>query len=94
MDEKIVNILLDLLNESKSNGIIFKEMNHRFELMDKRFESMDKRLEKLEEHAIRTNAAIGELRISVMRLADELLNVYEMEKRLKIVENIVLNKAS
>lgn len=80
MDEKIVNILLDLLNESK--------------ITNQKFDSMDKRLEKLEKHAIKTNAAIGELRISVMRLADELLRVHEIDNRLRKVENKVFNIAS
>lgn len=80
MRKKLTNILSDLLNESK--------------ITNKRLESIEKRVENLEENSYKTNAAIGELRIFVMPLADELLNIYQMDLRLKVIENRVLNKAS
>lgn len=46
----------------------------------------NKRLARLEDHQIKTNLAIGELRLSVMRLADEIKVVHDLEHRVSAIE--------
>jgi hypothetical protein len=46
----------------------------------------NRRLERLENQMVNNNAAIGELRISVMRLADEILIVHDHERRIVVLE--------
>ena len=47
------------------------------------------RLEKLVEQQIKTNAAIGELRLSVMKLADKFEIVSQHDKRITRLEDAV-----
>lgn len=70
---KMIDLLLGMVTQQK-------ETNMRLEQMDKRFESMEKAIFK-------NTAAIGELRILVMRLADNNLRIDDIERRLKIVEH-------
>ncbi|MBM2816538.1 MAG: hypothetical protein HW421_3300 [Ignavibacteria bacterium] len=51
----------------------------------------NKRLEKLEEQQAKTNVAIGELRLSVMRLADKFETVAEHDKRIYRLEEAVFH---
>ena len=68
---------------------------HQFRLdSNARMDRMDGRLERLEEHQVKTNLALGELRLSVMTLAERIEGIAELDKRLRVVENIVLRQAS
>ena len=72
-NQKILDLLLDMVNQQKETNL--------------RLGHMDVRLEKLEKQMIKNNAAIGELRMSVMRLADENLRIDHIDRRLFAVEN-------
>lgn len=52
----------------------------------------NERLDRLENQTAKNNAAIGELRISVMRLADKIEEIYHLDQRVRVLENIVLPK--
>jgi len=52
----------------------------------------NERLDRLETQTAKNNAAIGELRISVMRLADKIEEIYHLDQRVRVLENIVLPK--
>ncbi len=54
----------------------------------------NKRLDRLEDQMAKNNLAVGELRLSVMRLGDKIEEMGELDKRLRIVENIVLRPAA
>ena len=54
----------------------------------------NKRLERLEDQMAKNNLAVGELRLSIMRLGDKIEEMGELDKRLRIVENIVLRPAA
>ena len=52
------------------------------------------RFERLEEQQKKTNLGLGELRLSVVRLADQLDKFVDIDQRVRILEDIVLRKAS
>ena len=68
---------------------IMAEMLHEQREMLTEQRETNKRLEKLEYQMIANNAGIGELRISVMRLADEILAVHDHERRISELERKV-----
>jgi len=72
---KLVEIMAEMLHEQR-------------EMLSEQRET-NKRLEKLEHQMIMNNASIGELRISVMRLADEILAVHDHERRISELERKV-----
>ena len=49
-------------------------------------------LDRLETQTAKNNVAIGELRVSVMRLADKIEGIYHLDQRVQGLENIVLPK--
>jgi hypothetical protein len=50
----------------------------------------NKRLSNLEKQQSNTNKALSELRLSVMTLADSIVDFADHEKRIKRIEKIVL----
>ena len=56
--------------EEKAIVELLAEMLHEQRIANQQLLKLDSRLEKLESQQIKTNTAIGELRLSVMRLAD------------------------
>ena len=71
-DERIIELLSDMLVENRN-------LNKRMEYLE---EKMTSGFDRLQEQQIKTNAAIGELRLSVLRLADEVSKFPEHEARL------------
>ena len=59
---------------------------------NERLDKTNERLDRLETQTAKNNAAIGELRISVMRLADKIEEIYHLDQRVRVLENIVLPK--
>ena len=54
----------------------------------------NKRLESVEKQQANTNLAIGELRVSVMRLADEIEKIVLPDQRVSKLEDIVFRKSA
>jgi predicted nucleic acid-binding Zn-ribbon protein len=75
--------------EEKAIVELLADMLHEQRIANQQLLKMDSRLEKLESQQIKTNAAIGELRLSVMRLADQLELVFQHEKRIDALEKVV-----
>ena len=75
--------------EEKAIVELLAEMLHEQRIANQQLLKMDSRLEKLESQQIKTNTAIGELRLSVMRLADQLELVFQHEKRIDALEKVV-----
>jgi archaellum component FlaC len=69
-------------------------MDQRFERMNNRLESIDNRLDKIQTQLDRNTAGAGELRLSVIRLAEQLNRMGELEQRLKVVEDHVFRKGA
>jgi len=68
--------------EEKAIGELLSEMLHEQRLSNQRLES-------LENQQIKTNAGIGELRLSVMRLADQIELVFKHGLRIEALEKVV-----
>jgi len=79
------------MKEGEEKAIIelLAEMLHEQKIANQQLLNMDNRLEKLENQQIKTNAAIGELRLSVMRLADQIEIVFQHERRIDALEKVV-----
>ena len=60
---------------------------------NERLDTTNNRLNR-QEHQMGGNAAIGELRLSVMCLADKIEEIYHLDQRVKVLEEIVLPKTS
>jgi hypothetical protein len=54
----------------------------------------NKRLESVEKQQANTNLAIGELRVSVMRLADEIEKIVLLDQRVSKLEDVVFRKSA
>ena len=83
-DDRIIELLSDILVEQKG---MRKDIN---ELKEQQMIT-NNRLEKLEEQQAKTNLAIGELRLSVMKLAERLEIITDHEKRIAKLEHTVYN---
>ena len=81
-DDRIIELLSDILVEQKG---MRKDIN---ELKEQQMIT-NNRLEKLEEQQAKTNLAIGELRLSVMKLAERLEIITDHEKRIAKLEHTV-----
>ncbi len=62
--------------------------------MDQHLGSIDDRLYKIQTQLDRNTAGVGELRLSVIRLAEQLNRMGELEQRLKVVEEHVFRKGA
>lgn len=83
-DDRLVEIMADLLTET-----------HQFRQdSNERFERLERHLERLEDQQIKTNMALGELRLSNLNMANKLEELVELNKRGRVLEDIVLRKAS
>ena len=59
---------------------------------NERLDKTNERLDRLETQTARNNAAVGELRVSVMRLAEKIEEIYHLDQRVRVLEDIVLPK--
>ena len=66
--------------------------NERLDKTNECLNTTNERLDRLETQTAEINAAIGELRISVLRLADKIEEIYHLDQRVRVLENIVLPK--
>ena len=90
-NERLIEIMSDVLLEIREMKGEIKGL--RAETND-RFEKLEKAVDKNTEGIIKLQLSNSELRLSNMHLAQEIERVLDLDRRLKIVENIVLNKAS
>ncbi len=92
--DRLIGLMADMLDEQRQTNVGLGTMNQRMESMDNRMLSMDKRLESLEKQQANTNLAIGELRLSVIRLADEIEKIVLLDQRVTKLENAVFRKSA
>jgi|GEM_PF-855938 len=71
-----------------------QQMNNKMSSMDSRLGSIDNRLDKIHDQLDHNTAGVGELRLSVLRLAEQLNWMGELEQRLKIVEDHLFRKGA
>ena len=76
---RLVEVMAEMLHEQR-------ETNRLLVVLTERVEKLEFQMEKVENHMMNNNLAIGELRMSVMRLADEILIVHDHERRIVELE--------
>ena len=82
-DDRLIEIMAELLSE------VHQMRTDNNERLDK----TNDRLVRLETQMSKNTAAVGELRLSVMKLSDKIEEIHELDKRVRVLENIVLPKA-
>jgi hypothetical protein len=83
----LIELMAEMLHEQRQTNVML-------ESKDNRMESMNKRLESVEKQQANTNLAIGELRVSVMRLADEIEKIVLLDQRVSKLEEVVFRKSA
>ena len=73
---------------------LMAEMLHEQRQTNAKLGTMNKRLESVEKQEANTNLAIGELRVSVMRLADEIEKIVLLDQRVSKLEDVVFRKSA
>ena len=97
-DERFIEIMSELLIEVQGlRGDVRDVKSEVAEFRqdtNNRFEKLEKAVDKNTEEIAKLQLSTSELRLSNMALAREIEKVLDLDRRLKIVEEIVLNKAS
>jgi len=78
--DRLIEIMAEMLDEQRG--------------MRKEQELTNQRLETLEKQMVKNNLGIGELRISVMGLADEIDKILLLDKRVTKLEDAVFRKSA
>jgi chromosome segregation ATPase len=89
-----VELAAGLLIEVQQMNTKMSNVENRLSSMDTRLESIDNRLDKVHDQLVRNTAGVGELRLSALRLAEQLNRMGELEQRLKIVEDHIFRKGA
>ncbi len=97
-NERLIEIMSDVLLEVRDIKNEIKDMKTEVKGLrtetNNRFENLEKAVDKNTEGIIKLQLSNSELRLSNMHLAQEIERVLDLDRRLKIIENIVLPKAS
>jgi hypothetical protein len=86
MDRRI-EIMAEMLDEQRG-------MRGEMKAMRKEQELTNQRLGALEKQMVKNNLGIGELRVSVMRLADEIEKIVLLDQRVSKLEDAVFRKSA
>ena len=81
-NDRLIEIMADLLDETRQMRTDTNE----------RLDAANSRLDRLENQMSKNTAAAGELRLSVMKRSDKIEEIHELDKRVRVLENIVLPK--
>ena len=89
-DNRIIELLSEMLIEQKKTNEKLGHVDGRLGNLEVQFGGMDKRLENVEKYQAKTNLAIGELRLSIMKFAEKINHQEILEKRVTKLEKLVL----
>lgn len=82
-NDRLIEIMAELLAEARDSKIV----NLR---MAEEIGRMAEDTSELKSQMAKNNAAVGELRLSVMRLADRIDETYHLDQWVRLLESIVL----
>ena len=88
-NDRLIEIMADLLDETRQ---MRKDTNERLDKTNERLDTANSRLDRLENQMSKNTAAVGGPRLSVMKLSDKIEEIHELDKRVRVLENIVLPK--
>lgn len=86
-EDRIVELLAELVQKQDVFAEKLDKVSSRLEAV---IDEVHNLREDMNGHNAKTNAGLNEVRLSVMRLADKLDKQDEIEKRLTVIEKIVL----
>ncbi len=93
-NKDLIELVAELLIEVQQMNNKMSNVENQLSSMDTRLESIDNRLDKVQDQLDRNTAGVGELRLSVLRLVEQLNRMGELEQRLKIVEDHIFRKGA
>lgn len=97
-NERLIEIMSDVLSEIRDMKSEIKgfrqDTNSRLEKLESTSGEIVKTVDNLSEQQAKTNLALSESRLTNMSLANKIEDLLEIDKRVRVLENIVLNKAS
>jgi hypothetical protein len=85
--DRLIEIMAEMLDEQRG-------MRGEMKAMRKEQELTNQRLGALEKQMVKNNLGIGELRVSVMRLADEIEKIVLLDQRVSKLEDAVFRKSA
>ena len=85
--DRLIELMAEMLEEQRG-------MRKEQEKTNVRLESLESKVGNMEGQLAKNNLAIGELRISVMRLADEIEKIVLLDQRVTKLENAVFRKSA
>ena len=85
--DRLIEIMAEMLDEQRG-------MRGEMKAMRKEQELTNQRLGALEKQMVKNNLGIGELRVSVMRLADEIERIVLLDQRVSKLEDAVFRKSA
>ncbi len=91
-DDRIVELLSDILIEQKGMRADMHDMRGDIQKLQQSEVRTTTAIERLEEMQAKTNLALGELRLSVMRLADDIVRITQHEGRIVRLEAEVFKR--
>jgi uncharacterized coiled-coil protein SlyX len=88
-DKRIVELLSDMLLEQKKTNEKLGNVDGRLSSLEIKFDRLEKRLESVEKQQAKTNLAIGELRLSILKFAEKINHQSQLEKRVTKLEKVI-----
>lgn len=93
-EDRIVELLAELVQKQDVFASKLEKVSEKLEKVSAKLDDVVSEVhslrEDMSEHYAKNNAGIQEVRLSVIRLADKLDKQDELEKRLAVLEKIVL----
>lgn len=93
-DDRLIEIMADVLVELRSLKEVTQVMASDIHVVKGDIHVMKNDITELKIQQAKTNIALGELRLSNMKLAERIEEIVHLDQRVRVLENIVLPKAS
>ena len=90
--QQLIEIMAEQLAEAREAKVISRGMADDIQRMANDIQRMADDIGELKVQTAKNSAGLGEVRLSVMRLADRIEEIYHLDQRVKVLENIVLPK--
>jgi uncharacterized coiled-coil protein SlyX len=79
-EERIIELLTEVLTKQDGMALRIDQMDKKIDTLTEEVRTINIRLDRLEKQTAMNSAAIGELRLSVMRLSENEARLQRLEK--------------
>ena len=93
-DDRIVEIMSEMLFEFRNLTRVTEAMAADIRDIKQDIHDVKQEITELKIQQEKTNIALSELRLSNMKLAERIEDIVQLDQRVRVLENIVLPKAS